>query len=90
MLRCIALQLAANYKMSLDVAWLRCVAFVPIGHFSHIFPLHCYVALYLGFNLRMSLVLHCYIVLCWTYSSGGISHVSSSCTVALRCTYVLT
>ena len=58
MLRCIALHLGANYKMSLDVAWLRCVAFVPIGHFSHILPLHGCVVLHLGFNSKMSLVLH--------------------------------
>ena len=93
MLRCIALHLGANYKMSLDVAWLRCVAFVPIGHFSHIFPLHCYVALYLGFNLKMSLVLHCYIVLCWTCSSRAFLTylpVALLCCIALLCTWALT
>ena len=63
LLRCIAL--GFNSKMSLELH--GCIALVPPGHFSHIFLLHCCVALHLGFNSKMSLAFHCCIALHCTW-----------------------
>ena len=65
LLRCVAL--GFNSQMSLELH--GCIAPVPLGHFSHIFLLHCYVALHLGFNSKMSLAFHCCIALRCTCSS---------------------
>ena len=64
LLHCVAL--GFNSKMSLELH--GCIALVPLGHFSHIFLLHCCVALHLGFNSKMSSAFHCCIALHCTCS----------------------
>ena len=93
LLCCIALHLGFDSKMSLVLLCcvvLRCT--FPLGHFSHIFPLHCCVAshcvaLHLGFNFKMSLVLLCCVALHCTCSSRALLAylpVALLCCVALH------
>ena len=89
LLHCVAL--GFNSKMLLELHGY--IALVPLGHFSHIFLLHCSVALHLGFNSKMSLAFHCCIALCCTCSSKAFLTyllVALLCCIALRCTWVLT